>query len=357
MGYPSLVLPETLSLYWPLFLLVIFQGRKSVNELTAIFVLSAIGCFSYEAAALLFAVNFLLLLFQERKVDGEKGQKNILLITQFFTTVFLGARVFLASREDSQEFMAAILGAFWEGDFKKFAFSFLLALFFIAFLSMRSEKLDALAQKIGLVFSIFAGNFFFYWMIFSQHSYSNPFDTMWWERIVMVPISAGIALLMGALVIWRPLWVKDSRSYSAAILIVCVALFISLARDLRVTTIWRGGYKAVMELRRDSEGCNILPKELALKLFREPFFITEYWLPSLSLAPELSLSPSTIFYVEENPTGESCYQRGDIFGKDSGRFRGETARFDLSRIKTRKIFLYHWNAEMARLEKTEIPRR
>ena len=274
MGYPSLIIPETLSLFWPLFLLLLFRNGGSLLETLFLIVLTFCLAFTYEAAILFFALNIFVLFFLPQN-RGAKWESILLNLANFAGIGFMLWRLFGSHAGTKAPFLEALKFPILEGPFRMVGIIGLIILGLIIFLfsyfPSAQKKIEPLIFSLCAILVLFFS--FRFWQISSAASF---YHDIWIERTTVIPVAAAFAFLLA---IEAKKNISQQKSVQRCLaLLTCVSLMISFARDIYLTDTWRNGYSKIQSLRKHNPGCNTITMEAVSQLLDKPNNIGHWWI-------------------------------------------------------------------------------
>ena len=345
MSYPTLIVPETLSLYWPLFTLMIFRKGDTRWETPLLCALLFCMAFSYEVALLLFLLNIAILIFRRRNHLATRTSDLILISLNFFGFCFMLWRLFRPHAGRMDQFIFALRLPVWGQPFRVVGMAAIGALSLCIPIGYYVHKLRFLLSlslvSLGLLLV-----FYFFGYVYLREDLTQIYSGAWLERTTAIPFSCAIACLFAfaasdGVSSW---WSQRTGIYFGVSFLTCSALVISLGQDLMLTHIWRSTYDRVQFLRINHPGCNIISPELMTHYFEHPYMAGGYWLPLYTLAPEKSLAVTSIFFVENSPTGDSCRPNSQSTqAKMSFDIGSSLNNFNLRAIVTGSIRIHEWD--------------
>ena len=356
MAYPALIVPESLSLFWPLLFLLLFRHGKSIRELIWPVLLSICLAYSYEAAVLLLALNGLFILARLRFYPPRTGDYALTALN-FLGCLFLLWSLFGPQPLDTHHFTNALLKSAPTEPYRLLGFSSLVLIMiniFIPFFLRKVEsKIAILSLSVGIIQTII---FLIYISTTKQWNYI--YGTVWNQRTTAIPIAGLLACILVFLVYFdrKEWWIRKSYSYTITLLLCCFFNLSSLIYDIGFTRTWREGYSFAQWITKNNPGCNIISTKAEQELFGK-FAVGNWWIALLTIGPEHGFYPESIFFVEENPTGTSCRKNNNVMGLNSiDFFLGFHGRYDPSALETGPIRIHSWDQKTNSLISYEIPR-
>jgi hypothetical protein len=359
MGFPYLIVQETLSLYWPLLLLLLLRKGDSRWELPALLLGFFCLAFSYEAAILLFALNLGLLFFsriQGRSVAGD----NLLLISNFIGLAFMAWRLLGAHHGPTDTFWAGLRASTFREPYREFS-EVLIFLICLAILIWRGDSRRDRTLGSALAIAALLAGLRFFWML-AKTPAITLFSYTWQERTTVIPFSATLAGVCFWVVNGRKHHnFKASRTFQALQIALGVSLCLSLAHTLIVTSFWRHGSQRMAHLQKENPGCNVFDLHSAGSLI--DWALLGNWLSTYSLNPGVKPELKSVFFVEDPPTGAHCrLEESAKLPRDHFFMLDEYQNFKFSRealaqnILALPIRIHRWNAATNEAEVEINPR-
>lgn len=308
MIYPSVIVPEALALFWPLFFLLLFRRKEKPFEFLLAVALIAGLAYSYEQSAILtiFCASILLLkVLRKTSVRGDL----LLVLMNFTVTLFFLWRISIPIRTGAKDHVVET----WDlmvhpklDAFGVFGANVLLALAIavLLFYFRKTPKVLFWAAFIAIAVT----TFFYIRFMIREDSWHAVFGNVWGIRVYMIPMTTILAALVIPLVFFAPkvLWYKCEQKVKMIYFLLVAVLAISLVRDLVLTIHWRREFENIRVLQGKYPGCNVLSPKAFERLFRKESLIDAWNLPFFTLIPRHENIVDSAFFIEEVLTGKVC---------------------------------------------------
>lgn len=350
MSYPSLVIPETLSVFWPLLFLVVNPDREGLGRAFFIGLGFVAMAFSYEAAVLLMGVLGIAVYWQRRS-SLSRWQENYYLGLCFAVILFMLWRLFEPHAGPKQQFVTALLNSRLD-PFRALGIGAALVIAFCVFWLSSSRW-----AKSFFYLATIAGPAAFLVYIFYRFDLKALGNPVWEARTTTIPICsvfAGLACYMALSKRQRNL-----EFTKGLYVFTCAVLLASLVQDILLTRFWRLGYGAIQELREQGEGCNVISPEAFQNKIETPYGFSNWWLPFVTAGFEYSASLNKIFFVETALSGKTCLVKDNFIDFDDGKSRmgiGFFKNYDVSQLSRGPIGIFEWDSATQKFAKKTVSR-
>lgn len=261
---------QALSVFWPLFFLILFKGSKFKNGLLWIIILLLALTVSYEPAILFFILFALISVHNLLRAKKEQQSLGFdifliwysLLSIAFLMYVLMGT----APPKSSQVFMQTL---FEKPDaYRAFIFPAILAVFLYAFLFKIQPGILKIIGSIGLILFFLSLGFWFITVLlkidytqaagYAIHPYIGNSG-----RATAVPLAFGLACIayldkVFSVNIFR----RTSTEQKKLSIILSVLVVLASLGDLKITYHWNQGFQYMRQYVQTHVGChNLSPEE------------------------------------------------------------------------------------------------
>lgn len=308
MPYASLVVPETLSLFWPLFLLLT-TNRLHRFTLGAVTFLLFIFAFGYESGVILVPL-FWLAILKNLHLLGRK--KIFLFLLSSLVFLFYIYRLQTAPDFSKGHFADAIFSGLFFGFRLHNLLAMVLFLTFLICLHFTQSRMGTyLVAALSAVNSAF-----FIFLCSSNIERKSLLNTVWASRTTAIPFAfiIGIGFLY--------FYLQDHprfKSHKAALsFYVFSILALGMVHDISIGMEWRKTYLTMQELFKLRPGCNELSTNAYNAYFRGVAEPGKIWLPFHSLNPQFDHEAKQIYFVQTNANGSACRIENDHLTFDDG---------------------------------------
>lgn len=291
MAYSAVIVPETLSLYWPLFFLILLRTGSN-SESLFIIVLSLFLMVSYEASLLFFILNILIL--TKNKKRNESKIYYLIILINILGAIFMAWRIKFAPKSSIDLWLSSFN---WGDELIDDGYRFfgILSVIFLLYSLYTSNKRVLLSLNFILFLSYL---FWFYYFGISE----KVFSYIWQDRSTTIPLTSFICLMIFYYYknskindLGKSLWVAS-----------CLFSIIALHQDLWLTKNWSDKYSKLQKLRDSLVGCNVISDKLMTQLYKDKRNFSNFAISYLSMGIEKSKKPNSFIFVEEYPSLKSC---------------------------------------------------
>ena len=245
------IAPDSLSLFWPLLMLVLYRNPSSRNQYVWCLVLSTALMFTYEMSVIFFIIISLVQYFKSR--NSGKSSDWVLLIINCIGGFYCTYRIIGPTSGNQNLFWSSL-----EKPLDPFRIFIILeiALFFILLWCL--VKLPRmLVPKIVVTFSIAVALFYSYYFFLGYFTIYYGY----YSRVTAIPVSAVIAL--GCIIVdlkYLNIDYKNTvdlrgRLLGLPVLLVSIVLFTGSLYDIKFTHKWNKVRNAFYEYYKDKTGC------------------------------------------------------------------------------------------------------
>lgn len=261
----ALALPA-MSVFWPLFFMILLRNNKSYLELFFIFLLMIALVFTYEPSIIFFILFIIISIWDLYKTKKKHTYFNRAIVFSSLVSIcWLLYVVYKVPIENSSAFLNSFLARL--DAFRIFSFCSIFIIMSYLFLDLMLPK----KQKTIFIISLFLYFLVLAWFLPVLSEFQVEQDiafyissfTAYDSRVTALPLTFLMAFLafLFALRVKTSQWIFEFRG-SRVIFFTSISVLMAVASDIKITYHWNQGYNRLEKYIKENTGCyNIAQSE------------------------------------------------------------------------------------------------